>query len=236
MKIQGIALPRANKRLTALYSHALAIADNTDVVTDVGADHGYLAAMLAKSNRFAKVIATDISAPSLQKTTQLASQLGLQIETRVGDGLTVAPETTLACICGMGGYEIIKILETKPTTLKFVFQPVQNPTELRFFLLKNGYKIEQDYVLQDKNKFYYIIVVNGFGKNKYTKLDKLFGKDNINKKSADFMLYLQSLVNRLNFLEKFDIKTVAIKQRKEIRAKQKYYKLCKKLLKIGSAV
>ena len=144
MKIQGIALPRANKRLTALYNHALALADNTDVVTDVGADHGYLAAMLAKSNRFAKVIATDISAPSLQKTTQLASQLGLQIETRVGDGLTVAPETTLACICGMGGYEIIKILETKPTTLKFATEK-----EAQEFCDKNR-KIDKLYIYKQK--------------------------------------------------------------------------------------
>lgn len=230
MKVAGIELPRANKRLTFLYNEALELADSSDVIADVGADHGYLSAMLAKSNRFAKVIATDISAPSLQKTSKLAKELGLTIHTRVGDGLLVAPDATTACICGMGGYEIIKILKTKPTTQKYVLQPVQNPTELRMYLLKNNYKIVKDYVIADKGKFYYIICVNGKGKNKYSKLNKLFGKDNIKNNQADFQMYLKNQINKLNFLEKFDIKQIERKQIKDIRQKQKYYNLCKKLL------
>ena len=231
MQVAGVNLPRANKRLTALYNETLNLAEEDDIVADVGADHGYLSAMLAKSNKFRKVIATDISAPSLKKTTVLAESLNLSIETRVGDGLTVAPDATLACICGMGGYEIIKILETYPQTTKFVFQPVQNPTELRAYLLKNKFNIVKDYVLVDKGKTYFVITVAGKGKNKYSKLDKLFGKGNMLNKTPDFVQHLQNEVNKLNFLEKFDIKSVEHKQRRELKRKQRYYKLCKKILK-----
>ena len=236
MQMAKISLPKANKRLNEIYNQTVCLATSSDVVVDVGADHGYLAAMLAKTNMFKQVIATDISAPSLEKTKKLAKGLNLNIETRVGDGLTVAQEATLACICGMGGYEIIKILETNPKVQKFVLQPVQNPIELRLYLLKRGYKIVNDFVIKDKDKFYYIISINGFGKNKYNKLNKLFGKNNLIKPDEDFYLYLKNQINKLKFLEKFDIKHIERKQRKQIRQKQKYYQLCKKLLKTGSAI
>lgn len=231
MQVIGVSLPRANKRLIELYNQVLAVGECEDIVTDVGADHGYLAAMIAKSNIFKKVIATDISAPSLQKASELANQLNIKLETRVGDGLVVAPETTLACICGMGGYEIIKILQNQNTTKKYVLQPVQNPIELRKFLLKNHYKLVADYVIEDKSKFYYIITINGKGFNKYNRVQKLFGKQNFKNLSKDFKMYLKNQINKLKFLDNFDIKSIEHKQRKEIRRKQRYYKLCKKILK-----
>lgn len=231
MKVVGISLPRANKRLIELYNQVLSVGKPEDIVTDVGADHGYLAAMIAKSNVFKKVIATDISAPSLQKASELANQLNIKIETRVGDGLVIAPETTLACICGMGGYEIIKILQNKPTATKYVLQPVQNPIELRKFLLKNHYKLVADYVIEDKSKFYYIVTINGKGFNNYNKLQKLFGQQDFKNPSIEFKMYLKNQINKLKFLDNFDIKSIEYKQRKEIRQKQRYYKLCKKILK-----
>ena len=232
MKSLGVKLPRANKRLISLYNSTINLTDNQDIVTDVGADHGYLAVMLKKSGLFKKVIATDISAPSLQKTTDLAKQLNLDIETRVGDGLLVAPETTLACICGMGGYEIIKILQQPIACKKFVLQPVQNIVELREYLLTNKYKITEDYLLQDKGKYYYIIAVNGSGKNKYNFAEKYFGKNYLQNK--DICSYIQTQINKLKFLENFDIKSVDKTQIRQIKQKIKFYKLCKKIINKGN--
>ena len=233
MKVEGISLPRANKRLTELYNRAIELADGNDIIADVGTDHGYLAAMLAKSGKYNKVIATDISAPSLQKAQLLAEKLKLNIETRVGDGLQVVQDVNFACICGMGGYEIIKIITDNKTVNKFVFQPVQNAMELREYLLKNKYKIIKDYVVADKDKFYTIITVNGYGKNIYKKHEKLLGKNNI--QNIEFVQYLQNQLNKLKFLEKFDITSIDKKQRKDIRQKIKFRKICQKILKqVGS--
>lgn len=233
MKVAGVGLPRANKRLKALFDEAIKLSQN-DVVADVGADHGYLSAMLEKSNKFSKVIATDISAPSLEKTRALAQSLGLNVECRVGDGLLVAPDATMACICGMGGYEIIKILQQQPSAKKFVFQPVQNAVELRLYLLKNHYKTVSDFVIEDKGKFYNIISVCSKGLNFYNKNETLFGRGNLKTFSQDFIHYLQNQVNKLKFLEKFDITIVDKKERKNLRQKIRYYKLCKKLLNRGA--
>jgi len=222
---------RANKRLKSIYNQAMMLAAEGDIVVDVGADHGYLAAMLKQSNMFKNVIATDISAPSLQKTEDLARSLSLEIETRVGDGLIVAKDATLACICGMGGYEIIKILEQQNNVVKFVLQPVQNAIELRSYLLKNKYKIVSDFVLEDKGKCYYIISVNGRAFNKYSKAERFFGKEDLNNPTKDFKLYLQNQINKLQFIENLDIRKIDGKQRKEVRQKIKHYKLCKKILK-----
>lgn len=228
MKINQIVLPRAAKRLKAVYEKSVEIAQKDDIVVDVGADHGYLAAMFAKSEKFAKVIATDISSPSLNKTVELSQKLNLEIETRVGDGLLVAQDATMACICGMGGYEIIKILQQKNNVKKFVLMPAQNPIELRQFLLENNYKIVKDYVLKDSGKFYYLFVIDGFGKNKYSKFEKMFGK-NKSLQESEFQDFVENQINKLKFLENFDINNVAKDQKKIIKQKYEYYKICKKL-------
>lgn len=233
MQVAGVGLPRANRRLKALFDEAVRLSQN-DVVADVGADHGYLSAMLKNSDKFQKVIATDISAPSLEKTKQLAQSLNLDIDCRVGDGLDVAEDATMACICGMGGYEIIKILQKKPNANKYVFQPVQNAIELRLYLLKHHFKIVSDFVLEDKGKFYYVISTKGKGLNFYDKNAKLFGKDSIRISNEDFIHYLQNQVNKLKFLEKFDITIVDRRERKGLKQKIRYYKLCKKLLNRGA--
>lgn len=234
MKVAGISLPRANKRLKALFDEAVRLT-NDDVVADIGADHGYLAVMLKNSNKFQKVIATDISTPSLDKTVALAKSLNLEIDCRVGDGLLIAPDATMACVCGMGGYEIIKILNQPSKAQKFVFQPVQNATELRCYLLKHHYKIVSDFVIEDKGKFYNIISVCSKGLNFYTKSAKLLGRDNINFKSQDFIHYVENQIGKLSFLENIDITALDKQERKNVQKKIRYYKLCKKILK-GSAV
>lgn len=227
MKYAGINLPRASKRLKVLFDEAMKLSDG-DIVADIGADHGYLAAMLKSSGKFAKVIATDISAESLKKTQNLAKSLNLEIECKVGDGLFAAPEATMACVCGMGGYEIIKILKNNSEVKKFVFQPVQNAIELRMFLLKNHYKIVADFVIEDNQKFYPIICVNSFGRNYYRASEKFFGKKT-GTFDKDFINYVQNWSNRLKFLENFDITN--LDEQKNLIFKKKIYDMTIKILK-----
>ena len=72
-------------------SKVLEYVDYVGTVADVGADHGYLAEMLIDSGKARKVIATDISSTSLDKTKLLIAKHDLEgkIQTRVGDGLLV---------------------------------------------------------------------------------------------------------------------------------------------------
>lgn len=57
----------SSKRLTAVFHMTPAV----HCVGDIGCDHGYISHALLETNRAEKVIATDISAPSLNKAATL---------------------------------------------------------------------------------------------------------------------------------------------------------------------
>ncbi len=87
------------------------------IVADIGTDHGYIPVFLVENNISNKVIATDISEKSLDKTVNYIKELNLRnnIEPRLGDGLeTIKPcEVDTIIMAGMGGILIIEILEKK---------------------------------------------------------------------------------------------------------------------------
>lgn len=228
----GIKLPRAHKRLVAIYNEVVELAASDDVITDVGTDHGYLPVMLCKGHVGKKLVATDISASSLKKASDLAQKYGAKIDCRVCDGLTDASETTLAVMAGIGGNEIIKILEDSGYHGKMVLQPVPTATDLRWYLVENNYKIEKDYVVFDEDKFYFVFVVSGFGKSTYSKLDMMLGQVDKQKQSKDFDLYVKNQIKKLSFLDKFDITEMTELSKKEIKDKQKYLGQLKKIGKV----
>lgn len=197
---------RAVKRLRVI---ADLINDRDKVVADIGCDHGYLSKILIEENRAKKIIATDISKPSLEKTAILAKQYGLsdKITTKVGDGLKPIQEekVDIVVIAGMGGYEIIKILEENKNKnyLKLIFQPVQKTIELRKYLIENNYRILQDFIIEDKSKFYNTLVVEFNNEKQILKKEEVeFGLTNFNLKSKDFYNYLLFYINKYENIKK----------------------------------
>ena len=92
------------------------LCDNTSVVADIGCDHGYVSAELILSNKCDRVVAVDISGRSLGKAIRFADSLNIKnyISFREGDGFNVIyknDKVKQGIIAGMGGMEIIKILE-----------------------------------------------------------------------------------------------------------------------------
>jgi len=53
--------------LSARLEQIVALCDNVKCIADIGCDHGYVTAELILSNKCSKVIATDISARSLDR-------------------------------------------------------------------------------------------------------------------------------------------------------------------------
>lgn len=191
-----------------------------NIVADIGCDHGILSKMLIDENRASKVIATDISKQSLEKTNHLVNEYNLKdkIETRVGDGFNPLTNETLdyAIIAGMGGYEIIKILNNKNINVKkFILQPSknQNVVELRKYLNANNYFIENDFVVQDRNKFYNTIVCHESDiKQDLSYNDIEFGLTNFDLQKIDFKNFLidyierkESVLNKWKSKEEFKV-------------------------------
>ena len=187
------------KRIRAI---ATLINDKDKIVADIGADHGYLTKVLIEENRAKAVIATDISKARLEKTANLAKKYGFldKIFLKVGDGLKILNkgEAQIVVIAGMGGNEIIKILEenTDKTFDKFIFQPMQNTINLREYLIKHNYEIIKDFIVKDRKKFYNTIVAR-FSTNKQNLSKKQieFGLTNLDLKGNDFIEYLSEYIN-----------------------------------------
>ncbi|MCH5160271.1 MAG: SAM-dependent methyltransferase [Clostridiales bacterium] len=176
------------KRLTKLIS----VLPHCDVLCDVGCDHGYVG-IEALSRSIAKnVIFVDVSAKSLDKARQNCPEEYLPFAEFVCcDGLgSIVCDT--AIIAGMGGLEIVSILNNaKFTPDQLVLQPMRNQKDVREYLTQN-YEIISDEKFHDY-KFYDLIVAKKHDKpTKLTDLELEFGKTNLKSPSQDFIDYLDA--------------------------------------------
>lgn len=135
-------------------------------VADIGTDHGLIPVYLAKNNISTKIIATDISAGSLQKAKDLVKKENLEhiIETRLGSGLqAVTPgEVDTVMIAGMGGLLIGHILEEGSGVLKsvskLILQPMHSSEPVRRLLVKQGFAVDHELLVKDGSFIYEVIV------------------------------------------------------------------------------
>lgn len=213
--------------------------DKSVIVADIGTDHGYLAETLSKSEKYSEILATDISEKSLNKLKNLIKSRQLQkIKMFVGDGLKPIKNADIAVIAGVGGHEIIKILESQNIDEKgnakcniFVLQPAQNEVQLREWIFKNHIKLIKDYVIFDAERFYPIIIVDISKKqrNKMNTYNLWVGRDN-SLDDEDFVLFLNNLKTSLLFVD--GISKSRAKKDKILYHKYKLKRIVEKLLKV----
>ena len=131
-----------------------------DTVADIGCDHGKLSVYLLQNNLAKSVIATDISAESLEKAKKLAEKEGIEsISFFVGDGFDAVSKTPdAAVICGMGGDVIAKIIAHPKAQTRLVLQPMKDSDILFQALFDYGFSIEKEKIVREDNRFYEIIL------------------------------------------------------------------------------
>ena len=177
-------LPKLDNRLNAIHE----MLGGIESVCDIGADHGKLALILAKNG--ARVIATDISGPSLRKTERLAKLHGADIDTRLSDGLSgvATGEVQAAIMAGMGQNTIIEIIKQSRQTVEacefVVMQPMNGEYDLRSFLSGNGFNIVEERVAQEGKRLYCIIKAAPYGGGALTEAEKYFGPCLLGDKNA----------------------------------------------------
>ena len=207
------------------------------IVADIATDHGYLAELLSRNDNVSKVIATDISQKCLDKTNDLKNKFNLdKIETRLGDGLEPIEIADMVVIAGVGGYEIIKILNTQNKKNNnenkcniFVLQPSKNAVDLRLFLIEKNIKILLDFLVFSGGKFYPIIVANLLENNdtEANLFNVYFGREN-DVNNEVFIRFLNCQMNKLKFLE--NLSCDEINNSNELKTKFDIYDLVKNLL------
>ena len=170
---------------------------------DVGCDHALLDIYLVSKKKNIQTVASDIAEGPLEqaKNNIKRERLEDKIETRLGSGLkTYTDEINTVIISGMGGRNIIGICKEDQKILKkidtLIISPNNYQEDVKRFLTKNGFYIENEEFVKDK-RFIYQIIIFKRGKKKYTKKDYFFGPVFLIKKGPLFReYYLRELKSR----------------------------------------
>lgn len=188
--------------LTKRLQRLVDVIPKSDVLADVGCDHGYVGIEALKRGVARKVIFVDISSQCLQKArTNCPTALQDNASFVCQDGLWQTDCDT-AVICGMGGLEILSVLNAAQRLPKaVVLQPMRNIVDTRKYVSRH-YKIALDETFFD-GKYYTVIA--GVERGNYDcNLDELelnFGVTNIRQPSEDFVAYLQNEHNKLQQIQ-----------------------------------
>lgn len=162
---------------------------SVEVFADIGCDHGLMTKKMLESGKCKRAIISDISKNCLAKAEKLLEEYikNGTVNSFVSNGFDNLPTVDLALIAGMGGEEIISILErAKSLPNSLVLQPMKNPDKLRRKLLLLGYKFLRDFTFKAENKFYDLMLLER-GEDELSELEILFGRDNLKEKGSAFI-------------------------------------------------
>jgi len=169
-----------------------------DSVIDIGCDHALLDIYLIKEKIVDKCIVSDVSSNALLQGIENIKKYNLieYIETRCGNGLEVLnsnDNVNTVIISGMGTNTILDILNNDylKKINKLVIQSNKDYYLLRKKVVKLGFIIDKEEVIEDNDKIY-INIVFIRGNKVYTEDELMYGtKDMINKE-----IYYKYLINK----------------------------------------
>ena len=179
-------------------SKLVSLIPSCDLLADVGCDHGYVGIQALRLGKAKRVAFADISRPSLNKAkSNCPQEYDSVVSFHCQDGLG-AINADCAIIAGMGGLEIISILQSAMYLPgKLVLQPMRNQRDVRVYLTAD-YEIDTDIKFFD-GKYYDVIVCKKSDKpTQLTTLELEFGKSNLIEPSKDFVNFLQLELKKLN--------------------------------------
>ena len=183
-----------NARLKEIYSNL----PECDVFADIGCDHGYMTLMMLKGDKCKRAIISDVSKMCLSKAENLLQDYVDEgrVESVVSDGFDNVPPCDEALIAGMGGEEIISIIErAKSLPENLILQPMKNTDKVRVASLKAGYRVVKDYVFFNDGKFYDLLVLKK-GEDSLTEEEINFGRTNVIERGSAFKAQLRQKIEK----------------------------------------
>lgn len=173
------------------------LVDENSSIIDIGCDHAHLDIYLArkKNLNLKKIIASDNKeGPLLQAKKNLKTyRLQNKIKLKLGDGLDVyEKDIDTVIISGMGGRNMIGIFKGHLNYFEniktIIISPNNYQVDIKKFLVKNGYKIEEECLVKE-GKYIYQVIKFIKGKIKYSKKEYFFGPLLLEKKGSLFEEY-----------------------------------------------
>ncbi len=198
-KEQAASLPALDARLALAASLVRAGA----VVADVGTDHAYLPIWLILAGVCPRAVASDINEGPLNSARAHAEKYGVadRIYFALADGVSQIDLAALSvsdiAVCGMGGEMIAGILDVAPYTRKAgvrcILQPMSSVEDLRRYLARAGYRIEDERLAEAAGRVYTCLAVSYDGQVRtLSPAEALLGAANIRRGAEEplFMPYL----------------------------------------------
>ena len=168
------------------------LVEKDSICLDVGCDHALLDIYLVHRKANIKTIASDIAQGPLEQAKKNIEREHLEdvIETRLGSGLeTYTDEINTIIISGMGGWNVIGIFKDNIKKLNkvetLIISPNNYQEDVKRFLCKHGFYIQNEEFVKDK-KFIYQIIIFKKGKKRYSKKEYFFGPIFLEKKGPLF--------------------------------------------------
>lgn len=226
-----------SKRMQAIFR----LIPDTPALVDVGTDHGWIPIAAVLAGKAKRAIATDLREGPLARAREHVAEYGLEdvIETRLSDGLervrSGEPDTIV--IAGMGGALTIRILQSAGRRCLgaryLILQPQSEIDEVRAFLRKHQFRIEEESMAEDRGKFYPIMLVgvcppdcDAGEETAYTILEDLYGPRLIAKRDPVLLKYLKRQEDLfgeiLESLKNQPDSDKICKRRKEVEKKLEY--------------
>ena len=164
-------------------------------LADIGTDHAYVPVWCVKNGICRQAIACDVRPGPLRIAEKSIREYGLAhcMQTRLSDGLDalLPGEADAVVIAGMGGLLIADILSRGRAALtaqtRLILQPMTAVEELRVFLYQNGYRVTDEHVVAEEDKFYNVLEVR-LGQDTASERDIIIGRNL--QKEPDYAAYL----------------------------------------------
>lgn len=174
-------------------------------LADIGTDHAYLPVWLIRQGIVPEAIAADLREGPLERGREVARRWGIpeeRISFRCCDGLAGVSrrEADTIVIAGMGGETITHIVTesswARETGLLYLLQPMSAVPELRRFLSREGFSIEEELLVPEENKLYVIFRVRPGRTRPYTLGEQWLGRQWNGQVSPLRQQYMDDIISR----------------------------------------
>lgn len=188
------------KRINAIIKY---IKPNS-VIADIGSDHALLSTSLIKCMHVKHIYNVEKNVGPLKITINNTREIN-NISNVYANGLnfkTLERRIDYCVIAGMGGLNIINIMN-HPNCNKyqtFILQPNNNTSDLRHFLMSNGYFVVCEEIIEEKGIYYDLLVVSKHEGIPITNEQEIFfGPYNLKYRTTNFNnMYMQLKMRIIN--------------------------------------
>lgn len=207
-----------NIKISKRLKEVASFVDNNSIVADIGCDHALLDIFLINNKISKKCIAIDNKKGAILNALKNINRYNINnIETRLSSGISSIRESDnvdTIILSGLGTQTILNILsciEKLESIKTIIIQSNNDYYNLRFNMMKKGYKIIKEKLVLDKNIFYVIMKFEK-GKKIYNKRQLFLGPYLLNHKDEMFNLFINKYIdNYKNIIRKLKISKILLK-------------------------